>query len=134
MLNQQIKSKGIQCKECEVYGHIQVECANTRKKNKSYIVTWSDEESEEREEAFSDVIVLVSLTTIEDPPTDAATNVVSSLVVIAESSDDEEIYDEEMVHSYMVMYNKLVKAPNENQDLRKQVFLLRNEKEDLEKQ
>ena len=39
------KSKGIQCKECKGYGHIQAECANTRKKNKSYIVTWSNEES-----------------------------------------------------------------------------------------
>ena len=26
------KSKGIQCKECEGYGHILVECANTHKK------------------------------------------------------------------------------------------------------
>ena len=40
------KNKGIQCKECEGYGHIQAKCANTRKKNKSYTVTWSDEESE----------------------------------------------------------------------------------------
>ena len=43
------KSKGIQCKECEGYGHIQAECANTCKKKKSYTVTWSDEEGKEDE-------------------------------------------------------------------------------------
>ena len=31
-----------------------------------------------------------------------------------ESSDDEEISDEEMVHSYKVMYKRLVEALNEN--------------------
>ena len=41
------KRKGIHCRECKGYGHIQAKCANTRKKNKSYIVTWSDEEFEE---------------------------------------------------------------------------------------
>ena len=67
--------------------------ANTHKKNKSYTVTWSDEESKERKEPFSDVMVLVSLATIEDPPTYVVANVVSSLGPNAESSDDEEISD-----------------------------------------
>ena len=39
-----------------------------------------------------------------------------------------------MVHSNKVMYEKLVKALSENQDLRKPVFLLSNEKKDLNKQ
>ncbi|CAM8880280.1 unnamed protein product [Rhodiola kirilowii] len=30
--------KGIQCRECKGYGHIQAECANTRKKKKAYVV------------------------------------------------------------------------------------------------
>ena len=79
-------------------------------------------------------MVLVNLATTEDPPADATTNVISSLGAVAETNDDEEISDEEMVHSYRVMYKKLVKALNENQDLRKQVSLLRNEKENLVKQ
>ena len=59
-------------------------------------------------------MVLVNLATTEDPPADATTNVISSLGAVAETNDDEEISDEEMVHSYRVMYEKLVKALNEN--------------------
>ena len=79
-------------------------------------------------------MVLVNLTTSGDPPAGAIENATSSIGVVAKSSDDEEISDEEMVHSYMVMYEKLVKALNENQDLRKQFSLLSNKKEDLVKQ
>ena len=79
-------------------------------------------------------MVLVNLTTSGDPPVGAVANATSSVGVVAKSCDDEEISDEEMVHSYMVMYEKLVKALNENQDLRKQFSLLSNEKEDLVKQ
>ena len=80
-------------------------------------MTWSDERSVEREEPFSEVMVLVSLATLEDPPIGVATNSTSSLGVVSESSDGEEISGEDMVHSYRVMYEKLVKALNENQDL-----------------
>lgn len=42
------KNKGIQCRECEGYGHIQAECANTlKKKSKALAVTWSDSDLEE---------------------------------------------------------------------------------------
>ena len=75
-------------------------------------------------------MVLVSLAITKDHPT----YVVSSLGAVVESSDGEEISDREMVHSYEVMCDKLVKALNENQELRKQVSLLSNEKEDLDKQ
>ena len=68
-------------------------------------------------------MVLVSLATTEDPSVGAASPTVSFLVVGAaievESNDEEEISDEEMVHSYKVMYEKLLEALNENQDLRK---------------
>ena len=97
-------------------------------------MTWSDEESEEREEPFSEVMVLVSLATTEDPPAGSASNVASILGANAESNDEEEILDEEMVHSYKVMYEKLVEDLNENQDLRRQVSQLCNKKEELVKQ
>ena len=97
-------------------------------------MTWSNEESEEREYPFIEVMVLVSLATPEDPPISAATNVASSPGAVVESNDDEEISNEEMVHSYKVMYEKLVNALNENQDLQKKVSLVSNEKEDLVKQ
>ena len=43
------------------------------------------------------------------------------------------VFYEEMVHSYKVMYEKMVEALNENQDLRKQVSQLCNEKKELVK-
>ena len=97
-------------------------------------MTWSDDEYGEREEPFSYVMVLVNLATTKDPLIDAKANVVSSPEAAAKSNDDAEISDEEMVLSYKVMYEKLVKALSENQDLRKQVSLLSNEKEYLDKQ
>ena len=39
-----------------------------------------------------------------------------------ESGDDEEIFDEEMTHSYKVMYEKLVDVVNENRGLIKQML------------
>ena len=60
--------KMIQCRECESYGHIQSECANThKKKSKAIKSTWSDEESNGSQEddnivsnqvAFSHTLVL----------------------------------------------------------------------------
>ena len=45
------KSRGIQCWECDRYGHIQATCANTlKKKKKSLNATWSDKESEGSQE------------------------------------------------------------------------------------
>ena len=67
-------------------------------------MTWSDEEYEEQEQPFNEVMVLVSLTTTEEPLVGVASNVASSLRADTESSDDEEILNEEMVHSYRVMY------------------------------
>ena len=44
----------IQCRECEGYGHIQSECANTRKKKfKVKTSTWSDEQSDGSQEEYN---------------------------------------------------------------------------------
>ncbi|GAA0169188.1 hypothetical protein LIER_23729 [Lithospermum erythrorhizon] len=41
------KSKGIQCRECEGFGHIQVECPNyLKKQSRNYSATHSNDESE----------------------------------------------------------------------------------------
>ena len=97
-------------------------------------MTWSDEEFKERENPFNEVMVLINLATTEDPLAGTTSNVASSLVVDAESNDDVEILNEKVVHSYKVMYVKLMEALNENQDLQRQVSLLSNEKEYLAKQ
>ena len=39
----------------------------------------------------------------------------------ATSGDDEEISDEEMAHSYKIMYEKLVETINENKRVLKQI-------------
>ena len=52
----------------------------------------------------------------------------------AKSSDDQEISNEKMVHSYKVMYERLVEALNENKILHKKISQLSSEKDDLVKQ
>ena len=52
----------------------------------------------------------------------------------AKSCDDEEISNEKMVHSYKVMYERLVEALNENKILHKKISQLSSEKDDLVKQ
>ena len=49
--------KGIQCRECEGFGNIQSECANTlKKKEKSLKTTWSDNESDDSEKDDNNII------------------------------------------------------------------------------
>ena len=53
------QSKEIQCRECEGFGHIQSECANTlKKKEKSLKTTWSDSDSDDIEDVTTIVIML----------------------------------------------------------------------------
>ena len=60
-------NKLIQYKECEGYGHIEVECANT-KKNQSFLATCSGDESKD-EEQISQPIALAAVTSILEPST-----------------------------------------------------------------
>ncbi|KAM6569173.1 hypothetical protein CsatB_017158 [Cannabis sativa] len=45
------KNRGIKCKECDGYGHMSAECANTLKKKKALAATWSDSEEEKNSTA-----------------------------------------------------------------------------------
>ncbi|GAU36127.1 hypothetical protein TSUD_292870 [Trifolium subterraneum] len=75
------QSKGIQCRECEGYGHIRTECATyLKKQKKSLNVTWSDEDESE-EEGESEVVKHVTV----------LTGIVTS---DTESCDEEVSYDE----------------------------------------
>ena len=58
--------------------------------------------------------------------TDATTDV--------ESDNDKDVSDEEMAHSYKIMYEKLVETVNENKGLLKHISQLCREKNDLIKQ
>ena len=83
------RNKPIQFRECGEYGHIQVECANT-KKNRSFLATWSDDESEDYkgdEEQDNQPISLAIVTSIlelgtnhEKVPNDVANNFQTLLV------------------------------------------------------
>ncbi|GAU38940.1 hypothetical protein TSUD_372690, partial [Trifolium subterraneum] len=79
-------NKGIQCHECEGYGHIRTECGTyLRKQKKSLVVSWSDEEESEGEKDFE------------------AANHVRVLTGIVESdteSCDEELTFEELATTY----------------------------------
>ena len=78
--------KRIQCKECEGLGHLQSECAKTRKKkNKALKSTWSDEESDGSQEednlvsnqvAFSSTLVSGNYLFIQRRSGSVVTNIV----------------------------------------------------------
>ncbi|GAU10419.1 hypothetical protein TSUD_419150, partial [Trifolium subterraneum] len=75
------QSKGIQCHECEGYGHIRTECATyLKKQKKSLNVTWSDEDESEEEGEFEVAKHVTVLTGIVTSDT--------------ESCDEEVSYDE----------------------------------------
>ncbi|GAA0168894.1 hypothetical protein LIER_23497 [Lithospermum erythrorhizon] len=62
-LNKQNKGNGLQCRECEGFGHIQVECPNyIKKQSKSYYTTLSDDESDEEEGSDNKVNHVVAFT------------------------------------------------------------------------
>jgi hypothetical protein len=64
------QSKGVQCHECEGYGHIRSECGTYQKRQKKGLtVSWSDEESEEEHESAKHVTALTGVC-ITDSNTD----------------------------------------------------------------
>ena len=78
------QNKGIQCKECESFGHIQFECANTLKKKSKYLkTTWSDEESYISEEEYYRVsnYIIFQVTFEKDVIVTVTTDVVTSKTV-----------------------------------------------------
>ncbi|XP_062118771.1 uncharacterized protein LOC133832443 [Humulus lupulus] len=129
--------KGIQCRECDGYGHIQSKCANTLKKNKKgFNVTWSDDDSESSDEVNEKV---------------ALTNVLSSAFQergkilclkntlidvdkkeIDSDSDESELNEESLVESYKVMYGIWLQVYTENRSLVKMNKELSHNIKDLE--
>ncbi|PNX54543.1 gag-protease polyprotein [Trifolium pratense] len=48
--DERTNSKGVQCRECEGYGHIRTECATfLKKQKKSLVASWSDTDDSEEE-------------------------------------------------------------------------------------
>ncbi|GAA0155529.1 hypothetical protein LIER_13238 [Lithospermum erythrorhizon] len=62
--NQQNSSKGIEYRECEGFGYIEVECLDyVKKQSKSYYTIMSDDESDEKEGSDNKVSNFVAFTT-----------------------------------------------------------------------
>ena len=57
------KNKGVQCRDCDGFGHIQSECANTLKK-KAMNSSWSDGDSKDSQNEENDHIGNVAFASI----------------------------------------------------------------------
>ncbi|CAM8973968.1 unnamed protein product [Rhodiola kirilowii] len=136
------RTKGIKCRECGGYGHIQAECANTLKKRngKSLNVSWSDNETEEssEEEETSNFVALSCMmdctTTPAGTSSEECTNKAEADVEEndAEESDEEEITDECIAEKYALLFSKWTELVDINKRLNAGVILLKLEKQELE--
>ena len=134
------RNKGIQCRECEGFGHIQAECANTlKKKNKSLNATWSDGDSDGSREDDSDLVAFASRTDNAGGEGDAGssknTEGVSGSVptLTYESSDDEDLTEDAMIETYRLIHAKWTELTKSYEKISAQNQQLNNEKNNLQK-
>ncbi|XP_062086925.1 uncharacterized protein LOC133793633 [Humulus lupulus] len=109
--------KGIQCRECEGFGHIQAECANTLKKNKKgMIVTWSDEDSDNSEEEKENVAFTTSVSesTLREAKMVCLNNCTKGEI---SDSDESDLNDESLGEAYKKLYESWEKLCSENRSL-----------------
>lgn len=108
------RNRIIQCHECQEFGHIQVECANTLKRqNKSYNTTLSDEESddssdEEKEENNNTFIVFNN--TVEK----SCSKENDGHLQVKYESEDEEYTNETVKESLEKLQSRLIVVVNIN--------------------
>ncbi|GAA0162653.1 hypothetical protein LIER_18695 [Lithospermum erythrorhizon] len=117
----QSKGKSIQCRECEGFGHIQVQCPNyVRKQTKSYYSTYSDEESDsEKEDTESNVSNFVAFTSVVSE-VDSTDNIIHD----PDPEAEEEATNEELISNYQMLFNKwskLAKTYIINEGVRKEL-------------
>ncbi|GAA0163413.1 hypothetical protein LIER_19287 [Lithospermum erythrorhizon] len=102
----QSRSKGIQCRECEDFGHIQVECPNyVKKQSKSYYTTMSDEETEEQEESDNKVSNFVAFTVRNTKEMDVNPSV-NECTTDNMSDEEGDFTEEELMANYQLMFMK----------------------------
>ncbi|CAM8954171.1 unnamed protein product [Rhodiola kirilowii] len=137
------RTKGIKCRECGGYGHIQVECANTLKKKngKSLNVGWSDNETEEssEEEETNNFVTLSCMIDCNTNPARTSSNECAKKAEAdveeneeAVESDEEEITDECIAEKYALLLSKWNELVDINESLNAGVILLKLEKQELE--
>ena len=125
------RRSGIRCRECDGFGHIQSECANTLKmNNNSFNSTLSDGDSNRRRDEEDRVSHQVALTTRSarektvskdvppHAPQDDLPDVYHQISTnYSDSSDEEELTDEAIIESYRDMYQNLMKVVKLNEKL-----------------
>ncbi|GAA0139418.1 hypothetical protein LIER_35084 [Lithospermum erythrorhizon] len=117
-MEQKDKPKGIQCIECEGFGHIQAECPNyVKRQSKNYYTTLTDDDSEDEEEKVSN---FVAFTAQSEPPIDDS--------LPDKSKDEEAMTEEELLEDYKLLYSKwteltmiYTKAKTEKGRLKKEI-------------
>ncbi|CAM8910850.1 unnamed protein product [Rhodiola kirilowii] len=127
------KGKGIQCRECEGFGHIRAECINTQKKKNAYAVNWSDSDSEGETNNF------VALTGCVKPKKDQSIEEETMKspedhTLYSSYSDHDEITDEEIANNYKDLYQQWLVDIKQKIDLQNSLEDLTAEKEKLKKE
>ncbi|CAM8929550.1 unnamed protein product [Rhodiola kirilowii] len=126
------KGKGIQCRECEGYGHIRAECINTQKKKNAYVVSWSDSESDQEGET-NNFVALTSYVKNEGETSNEAGSESSSENPTQYSScnNNEEIIDEDFAIKYKELFQEWLNEVEQNKILPNNLTDLTKEKETL---
>ncbi|CAM8877858.1 unnamed protein product [Rhodiola kirilowii] len=125
--------KGIQCRECEGYGHIRAECINTQKKKNAYAVNWSDSDSEGETNNF--VALTGCIKPKKDPSIEEETmKSPEDHILYSSYSDHDEITDEEIANNYKDLYQQWLVDIKRKTDLQNSLEDLTAEKEKLKKE
>ncbi|CAM8998996.1 unnamed protein product [Rhodiola kirilowii] len=127
------KGKGIQCRECDGFGHIRAECINTQKKKNAFSVNWSDSDSEGETNNF------VALTGCVNPKEDQniggkTITSLEDLTRFSSCSDDEEITDEEIANNYKELYQQWLIEVEQKSKLQNTLGVLTADKEKLKEE
>ncbi|XP_057452420.1 uncharacterized protein LOC130744244 [Lotus japonicus] len=106
------RGKGIQCHECEGFGHIKAECPTyLKKQSKGMVATWSDDDS--GEEGETQVLGFTMRCSSEN------------------GSSDDDISEEELAETYRLLFNKWEEACNHGKKLELTVAGLEADKKRL---
>ncbi|CAM9000044.1 unnamed protein product [Rhodiola kirilowii] len=124
------KGKGIQCRECEGYGHIRAECINTQKKKNAYAVSWSDSESDQEGET-NNFVALASYVNNEGETSNEVGSESSSenTTQYSSCSNNEEIIDEDFAIKYKELFQEWLNEVEQNKILHNNLTDLTKEKE-----
>ncbi|CAM8947565.1 unnamed protein product [Rhodiola kirilowii] len=123
--NHDNKGKGIQCRECEGYGHIRAECINTQKKQNVYAVSGSDSESDKESET-NNFVALASYVNQDEATSKTS---VENQTQYSSCSDDEEITDEDLANKYKELFQEWMNEVERNKTNRSNLAKLKEEKE-----